>query len=187
MPSPIAHTLAGAAMAQLLVPSDRPRPAVWFALGALAANAPDLDMVAGVLVGRVNALHGMASHSIVATLGVAAISAVPASRSLGGRMRVAALVLAAYGSHVFLDLFCGPPQRVGLPLFWPFSDATFMSPWLPFPGILHGPPNGGLAQFVQELFTMANVKTVGFELAVFLPVVMVAWLATRRRGASGPR
>lgn len=179
MPSPVAHALAGIALARLVPPRNPVRPSIWYGLGVLAANAPDFDFVAGLMVGRVNALHGMASHSVVATLLVAAIAAAPASSSLPGRARVAALVFAAYGSHVFLDLFCGPRQRIGLPLFWPFSDVGFMSPWLPFPGILHGPAGGGMSLFIQEFFSVQNVLTVGLELAVFVPLVLFSWRVTR--------
>jgi membrane-bound metal-dependent hydrolase YbcI (DUF457 family) len=180
MPSPIAHTLAGIAIARVMAPRDLARPVTWYAAGALAANAADFDIVAGLLIGRINVFHGMASHSIVATLSVAAICAVPASRSLGGRARIAALVLVAYGSHVILDLFCGPPQRIGLPLLWPFSNAEFMFPWLPFRGVIHGPSGGGITQFVAELLSLQNLMTAGFELVVFVPVVLLAWFSTRR-------
>jgi membrane-bound metal-dependent hydrolase YbcI (DUF457 family) len=186
MPSPVAHTLAGLAIAKLVATGETRRPGVWLALGAVAANAPDLDMVAGAVVGQVNALHGTASHSVVATLAAAALCTVPAARSLGGRKRVGMLVLAAYASHVCLDLFCGPPQRKGLPLFWPFSDADFMAPWLPFPGIIHGPAYGGLAEFFGELLTMHNVRTIAFELAVFAPGMWLIRYATRRGRARRP-
>lgn len=181
MPSPIAHSLAGIATARLLLPPGAERSARWYALAVVAANAADLDVVAGLLAGSINALHGGASHSIAAAVVCAAVCAVPASRSLGGRTRVAAMVLAAYGTHIVLDLLTGPVQRPGLPLLWPFSRAEWMSPWLPFEGIRHGGPTAGTHGFLDELISLENLRATLFEACVLLPFVGLAWFATRRR------
>ncbi len=180
MPSPIAHSLLAIAAARLLVPDAVPNPARWYALAVVAANAADLDVVAGALTGSINALHGGASHSVMAAILCAAVCAVPASRSLGGRARVASLVLAAYGTHIVLDLLTGPVKRRGLPLLWPFTDAEWMFPWLPFDGIRHGGPSAGMNGFVEELISVENLRAVTFEAAVLIPVLGLAWFATRR-------
>lgn len=184
MPSPLAHTLAGLATGRAFAPPGLVHPWRWYAAAVVAANAADLDLVAGWMSGHVNAFHGGVTHSLAAVLVAAACAAALPAGAIGPRWRVAALVAAAYGSHVFLDLFTGPPERTnGLRLFAPFSDAQFLSWWLPFPGLPHGPTHARLGDALEELLQWRNLRCVAVESLALGPVLAYVWLRTRRSHA----
>lgn len=182
MPSPIAHSLVGLLIAH--APKEMRGAAVWVGLALVAANAPDLDIVAGIVAGSINAYHGGPSHSI----GAALVFAIVATLVLRKQSRRSAVVFgvafAVYVSHVLLDMACEPSlTRPGLPLLWPLTNEGFLFPWRPFPGIAHGGPGGGPTEFFYELFSAGNFRAVGLEILVFGPAL---WLALRAAGSPLP-
>lgn len=139
MPSPLAHALAGAAVYAVLAPEPRPRPdwRAW-AAAAVAGAAADLDFVPGLLAGDPSRFHHGATHSVAATL-LFVLLIAPFSSALGSIPRRGAILGAAYGSHLLLDYLTvdtTPPR--GIPLFWPLSDAAYISPVLLFTDLHHG-------------------------------------------------
>jgi len=194
MPSPIAHSLAGVSIAWLATPTGdatAPRRSrlLWAAACVFAANAPDLDFVGGLLAGSVNAFHGGPTHSLtVAVLfgGLAAVAAGRLSLSAGHAFAVLGL---AYASHVGLDLMSGFVERPNtLAVFWPFSAVRYTAPWHPFPGILHGPPGGDLAGFLDEFLSLSNLRAVAVEATLGIPLAAAVWLTCRSvRTAERPK
>lgn len=175
MPSPIGHGLAGLSAAWVAQAICRtPGLPAWTARGLLAAAvglalAPDLDL----LVAR----HRGPSHSVGATLIVAAVSAAVASRR---RLPAGVVVTAcslAYGSHVLLDwLGRDTSDPAGLMVLWPVSQSHFSSCLELFRDISR-------RYWIPAEFVYGNLRAVGRELIVLGPVATAAWWwKTRRRG-----
>jgi len=178
MPSPIAHSLVGLTIA--CAPREMRGRLACLAVALVAANAADLDFLAGFVSGSVNGYHGGPTHSIGAAL-LFATAAALVLRKQSGRMGVVfGVALSAYVSHILLDMACEPfPTRPRLPIFWPLTNEGFLFAWRPLLGIAHGGAGGGPADFFSELLSMANVKAVALEIALFAPPL---WLAYRRWG-----
>ena len=162
MATPVGHYLVGLAFAGLAAraPATRRRAPWW----ALLACVPDLDVLPGLAVGSLAKFHHGASHSVTAAVVVAlAVGAVVARRR--GRLSpaVVALALALYGSHLLLDgVTADPMSPVGMPLLWPFSEATFQAPWSLLPNVQHtsGP-----------VVSLHNVVLIVREVLIFAPLV----------------
>ena len=131
MATPLAHTLTGLTLINLWKSAVKLSPAESLLLQGLmllAALAPDLDFLPGLLVGEPNRFHQTYSHS----LGLALLTAL----ALGGItkwriprlpfLRTGLYFFLLYGSHLALDYFTEdyrPP--CGTPLFWPFSNDPY--------------------------------------------------------------
>lgn len=97
-------------------------------LAVLAANLPDLDLVAGLIGGRY--FHHQITHTFLFALALgflvrvsARVFRYPASRSL----MIQTIVLIS--SHVIIDYFTRDTSvPKGCMLFWPLSDRYFMFP-----------------------------------------------------------
>ena len=124
MPSPVAHSLAGAALYLAGSPAERPLAHWRTALLCVAsASAADLDFVVGLAAGDWNRFHQGVSHSLTVALALGFALAWLPLRSLGGWRRRWALFTALTVSHLALDLVtrdARPPY--GIPLLWPFSS-----------------------------------------------------------------
>jgi hypothetical protein len=140
MPSSFLHTLLPATCATTARrPEDRSRTLVFFALCAFLANAPDLDIVVGLILGNFERAHRAYGHNLIALafwmwLGTMLFKRfTPWLSRRAGVVTAVAMVL----SHVFLDSMtiasADTGQRVGVPLFWPFVDTLYS-----FPGALFG-------------------------------------------------
>ena len=177
MPTPVAHTLAGACVAALAssrLPASRALPVT--AALIVAANLPDLDYLA-LLGGReaMDRFHQGVFHSI----GFVAAATLPLAALLRPRLGLsrAWLLLAAAGlTHLLLDLAVvdlKPP--VGFPFFWPLSAERFHSPITLFPGIDRA-----------RVLSAKNLYELLAELAWALPTlpVLVPWLRRQMPGAS---
>jgi membrane-bound metal-dependent hydrolase YbcI (DUF457 family) len=171
MPTPVAHTLAGACVAALAArgfPAARVLPVA----GALlvAANLPDTDYLA-LVRGReaMAAFHQGVFHSI----GFIAAATLPLALLLRRRLpfTLAWLLLAGAGlTHLLLDLLVvdtKPP--VGFPFFWPLTGERYHSPISLFPGIDR-----------TVLFGRKNLLELLAELAWGLPALpLLRWLPWR--------
>jgi membrane-bound metal-dependent hydrolase YbcI (DUF457 family) len=152
------------------------------------AVAPDLDFVPGILVDRPALHHQAASHSLAAALIVGLVTAIVLFRDRTRWLRGWLLFSSAYASHLLIDLFGAdgrPP--FGMPLFWPFSDATFLAPWTLLPGIAHADSSEtGTRAWLASVLSWTNVRSILIELAVLGPPVALAVLRLRRRGRTSP-
>lgn len=163
MPSPVGHALGGIAAAWMLIPGDaRRRHAVGAAaIAASLAVAPDLDLL--------TAVHRGPTHSVGAAVAVGLI-ALAATRN--ARWALAAAV--AWGSHVLLDWLgtdTWPPS--GVMALWPISRRYFQAGLHLFPAVSR--------RYGVHGFWIDNLKAVGVEVCVLLPI---AWVVIARSRAA---
>src|SRR5437660_9709228 len=129
MATPVGHSLAGYAIYRFLVPGEDRRSALLL-VAVVTANAPDLDFVPGIIAGAPAMYHQGVSHSLAFAAAAGVIGAVMLRAAAGTVARIVFLLgFLCYSSDLVLDLF-GPATRppYGIPLFWPLTDHTFLSP-----------------------------------------------------------
>ncbi len=145
MPSPIAHSVSGYAIANFPFLKSRTFPNQrWPALSLVTLYAvfvssiPDLDFLPQIVTGI--RFHRGPSHSFLAALLVSAFLSWLAYRYLKFKkqpsdyLAVFALTLAIYSSHLLLDLLTYGGN--GLLLLWPLST-RFQLPFALFPSVHH--------------------------------------------------
>jgi membrane-bound metal-dependent hydrolase YbcI (DUF457 family) len=175
MPTPAAHALGGLAAA-FLVDSIRRRPVLTPALlaaSAVAAMAPDLDLLAGS--------HRTYTHSLGAVFIVGIASWLILQRRVRSAVRAAVIVMVAYGSHLVLD-WMGKDTSIppGFTALWPFSSDYYVSGWNLFGEISR-------RYWLPQEFILWNLQALAWELMLLLPVVLIAWMAWSRRTLEGAR
>lgn len=184
MPLPVGHALAGLALRQA-------RPGFFSSQGWLdalflmfLANLPDADFLPGFLLGRPNLHHHGPFHSLGAALGIALLGAV-LCRWRGHRFApAAALIFAAFASHLLLDLFA--LDRVapfGIPLFWPLSGKHLIAARPLFVNITR---SAASSDFFPSLFNAHNLAAALRE-GLLLGAPALAAIALRRRAATKKR
>jgi len=195
MPTPLAHGIAGSAVARTVRCNWRS----WrfIALAFVIASLPDLDFIPGMMVGDAGAVHRRATHSLFAavavSLPVAALLGRYGSRWLdrtafGGisKPRLGAwyvFVAPIYASHLLLDLVSlDTVENSGLQLWWPFSNAYVTAP-LPLPAGLRaffdlqfGPT---AADFFRTLFSGRALAVYLAEALIFSPLLLVPFIVGR--------
>lgn len=164
MPTPVGHALGGVAAA-LLVNSAARRPGLSPGLVLAAAAmgmAPDLDLLVG--------FHRSYTHSLggVALVGCVAWLLMRRSRPHGSAAAVA--MTAAHGSHLVLDWLgkdsSSPP---GLMALWPFSSRFVLSGFDLFSEVSR-------RYWLPNEFIFGNLKAVGWEVLILLPILVIAWI-----------
>jgi len=160
VPSPIGHALAGVAVAWSADLLDRhPSSGRLVAVSAGLAMLPDADLL-------IPSMHRMGTHSVMA----AALVFIVAAVVTGKVTRTAVICGAAYASHLLLDWLGAddsPPR--GLQLFWPFSDAWYISGLDVF-------RQTARRQFLAAPVIWGNAIAVAQELAIMLPIVAALYL-----------
>jgi membrane-bound metal-dependent hydrolase YbcI (DUF457 family) len=164
MPTPLTHALGGLAAA-FLVDSVWRRPVLTPALlaaSAAAAMAPDLDLLTGS--------HRTYTHSLGAIFIVGIVSWLVVQRRVPSASRAAAIVMAAYGSHLLLD-WMGKDTSMppGFTALWPFSNDYFVSGWNVFGEVSR-------RYWLPREFVLWNLQALAWEMIVIGPVVVVAWV-----------
>ncbi len=192
MPLPVAHSLAGVAVFKGLDADGTLFAWKRLLLAIFIANAADLDMIPGIIVGEPNLYHHVGfSHSavfaVVAALlvGIAAAAAgrrwptisARSSAVAGTALMVGALML----SHVLLDALNNdlrPPA--GVPMFWPVSrEYVEIYPWFVEVAKLGG--EGSPLDFVFSLLNAHNLRAMMWEVVTLVPLIaLVAWWRKRR-------
>jgi membrane-bound metal-dependent hydrolase YbcI (DUF457 family) len=173
------HTAAGILGYEAIRPAGPHRPAL-LAAAVLLANAPDLDFLPGLAVGRPGLFHRGVTHTLAAVAVVAAVVWLGAWIRGAGReaRRQAGLWAGAvYASHLLLDFFtvdARPPH--GGPFLWPFSDAFHLSPVTPLGEIvIDGSARGA---FFRSLVRADTVGVWAAEVSI-LAVTVAAIYAAR--------
>jgi membrane-bound metal-dependent hydrolase YbcI (DUF457 family) len=172
MPTPVAHSLAGAAIA-LLSSGKRPLDLKVLTTSILAACVADIDFGVGFLVGR--NVHHYFTHSVGFTLFFAGTVYLLAQAYTRDRPAFDTLVLGvSYLSHILLDLLSKDTAApYGLQLFWPLSDEFYIFPILVFDDIWRGT--------LAQLFGLHNWLAVAREILILGPPTALVFLRLRRR------
>jgi membrane-bound metal-dependent hydrolase YbcI (DUF457 family) len=175
MASPLGHSLIGL----ILVRTQRAATVggnrfAWYAFAMLAANAPDLDFLPGLLLDEPFRFHRGPTHSLVAACAFGAIVYLLARRMTSRAGAVAALGTSCYASHLMLDL-------PSIPLFWPFSSAYPAIAWPSIGEAIGWETAGSTAKFIDVLFSKPFAQTMVVEALVLLPVLLVVWVLTKPR------
>jgi len=177
MPTIFSHAIAATAIGAVMV-SGPSRTRIW-ALGALCAMVPDLDVISfrlGVpyhhMLGHRGLSHSLLFAAVLASVATALVLRKwPASAS-GPRLWAFFFVTTA--SHGVLDAMT--TGGFGVAFFAPFSDARYFLPWRP---IVVSPIS------VRKFFSHDGLVRMWNELGwVWLPAtaVFLAGLALHRRG-----
>jgi inner membrane protein len=165
MPTPVAHSLVGASLVAAVLPrAGRRRFWVPLVVGALLANAADLDFFL-VVIFRSRAWHRGFTHSLTFALIVFLCFLLALGRA---RAREVVAFGLAYASHVLLD-FATTKAGGGLELFWPFSPDRFGLRWW------------GLSEIPSRLPPAEILKSLSLEFVLFAPPLL--FLILLRRGA----
>jgi inner membrane protein len=137
------------------------------AIFALAATAPDLDLLVGA--------HSGPTHGLGAAVIVGAVVWVWSRRRDGSRTAPAA-VAAAYASHTLLDwLGSDTSAPIGIMALWPLSREYFESPLHVFMAISR--------RYWLPDFWSYNLRALVRELVILVPLVAAVFLFRRRRPA----
>lgn len=147
----------------------------------LIANAPDIDLIFGILAGDLNRFHQAGTHTLAGILVIAAGLWLYGKYALKNRSPVFAFwfVFLLLASHLIIDIFTADTKRpIGLMLAWPFSDEY----WHAKVSIFRAPAK----KSITDVISLQNLVTAGWELLISLPVVFLALLSkVRRRRGSG--
>jgi membrane-bound metal-dependent hydrolase YbcI (DUF457 family) len=172
MATPYGHTLVGLSLLNLWVPQGGITRKNWivYGLAILGASFPDLDFIPGLILGQGGRFHHGYFHSIGIAIGLGLIAGFSLIMHQGKFpiFRIMALALCLDLSHLLLDFFTEAPK--GFPLFWPFTEAKFLSvvPILPRVERAWGHPD----LWPQALFCFT------VETFLLMPLWVVSW---RRR------
>jgi membrane-bound metal-dependent hydrolase YbcI (DUF457 family) len=146
----------------------------WLLIGAVVlANLPDCDFLFGLMLGDPRLFHHQATHSLTAALAVGLLLGC-----LMSRWRLNGILWGIWGtglylSHVVFDILVNDPTPpFGIQLLWPFSEAYFISPIIPFARFDYFDPAKGM---VRTLLSIHNLGTVLREILLMVPFVGLAW------------
>ncbi|HET6764590.1 MAG TPA: metal-dependent hydrolase [Longimicrobiaceae bacterium] len=178
MSFPSTHMLIGAGLAELAwsAAPTVPRWRAW-AVCAVAAALPDVDMLIGYVSGRGFAVHGTFTHSLSAmvlcTLLVTGLAGV----------RWGLIAGIGYGSHLLVDLMDGRgPTNVTLG--WPFSHARSIAIEPVFRTVPVEAGRGGMT-LVESIFTGPALRDLLVQTAtavvVFGSLCLLGWIIRRMR------
>jgi membrane-bound metal-dependent hydrolase YbcI (DUF457 family) len=176
MPSPVGHTLAGLAAAFFTsslarFPSLSPRVV---AASVAVAVAPDLDLL-------VRGTHRTYTHSIGASVVVAAVSWLMLRRRSPNALAASAAITAAHASHLLVDwLSKDTASPSGLTILWPFSSTYFISGVDLFGEISR-------RYWLLDEFVLGNLKAAAWELFLLVPIALLAWIVWSGRTLTGVR
>jgi membrane-bound metal-dependent hydrolase YbcI (DUF457 family) len=183
MATPLGHVLAGLALGRAFDDSSG-RGALDVTIGCVAlAVAPDLDFLPGLLQGQPALYHQGPSHSLVVGLALSLGVALLLRRDRRHLLRTWLLLFAAFGSHLAIDSL-GPDARppIGIPLLWPFSDASWLAPVTLLPGVRHATSaSESSSVWLAMVFSWNNVRAILVELVLLGPLLILAEGIRRRR------
>ncbi|MCA9736292.1 MAG: metal-dependent hydrolase [Gemmatimonadota bacterium] len=195
MPTSIGHVVGGYTAVELVGarPGSTPRSRLLWILGLsiVAANAPDLDFLPGLILGRATAFHRGPTHSLLATLVVPLLLAGLTRRWTGSFWTVFLATWAAYSSHVVLDLLIPDPLgEGGIGLLWPFSRRPFsfeLALLEPFDGLRRFDAVGLNVSFTRTLLSWTGVRVFLVDAVLVSPLLLLVPLARALRSRAGRR
>jgi membrane-bound metal-dependent hydrolase YbcI (DUF457 family) len=190
MATPLGHALAGYAISFFAKEGEQQVRRQLLPICVFMAVAPDLDIIPGLLQGKPILYHSGISHSFFVGLALSLIiafgsifdfKAIRLKPQKGVFFWILGLAFVAYASHLVLDYF-GPDGRepYGIPLFWPLSSETFLSPVPLLLGARHvSNTSASLVEFIRGVLSLYNVAAIGLEIGLVAPLII---LGKWRRG-----
>jgi len=176
VPSPIAHGLAGLAIAHISLVKGWARPPrlFWIAALGFAAIAPDLDFVPGLLIGQPYRFHHGPTHSLFAVLVFGVMTATIARlMRIDGLRWFGVLMAMGYLSHLLLDAFTVETnQPFGMPIFWPLTNDPLRMPFHLFLDIQSEKRTGN---FLANLMMWHNARAIAREILIMGGLWVVYW------------
>jgi len=176
MPSPIAHTTAGYVVYRLSR-ARRPEESLGqvgpfprlLILTVGLSLLPDIDSIAGLLLGDFGRYHNGPSHSLFVGLAAALLVGGIAWRARrAGFFHWFGIALVCYHLHIIFDFFT---IGRGVLLFWPLTSDRFQSPVKLFYGL----------RWSDGLISLSHVWTLLSELGFALLVVLGMHLLERKK------
>jgi inner membrane protein len=179
MPSPVGHILAGVLVSRVKPSKPSRSLLLQTAFCIFMANAPDLDLLPGLLQNQPLLFHGDFMHSLFVGL-LVSLAAATVVHWLAHQGK-AALVLgsAAYASHLLMDWTRADGRLpYGIPLFWPFSSRYFIAPIQLFPGFRHGGvTTAATGEFIRGILDWGNIQVIFVEIVLIIPLILlVEWM-----------
>lgn len=187
MATPIGHALAGYAVSRWhakeplsLSLLKQPLPTMLRAIVeplaftiycVFMAVAPDLDLIPGILQGQPIRYHSGISHSFGFALGISLIMTIILRRFGWSAKRTFIVGLIAYSTHLLLDPL-GPDGRepYGIPLLWPLTTQTFLSPVPLLTGVHHANSStASIATVMRGVLSLHNLMAIGVEILLVTP------------------
>lgn len=182
MPSPIAHTLAAYTTLVSLEPSlvsNREKNSLALGSAFVFGSLADADFIVAHFTTATYLHHHYFSHSIPFVLAFTAFCWI-ALKLLRrpSPAKWAGLFGAAYASHLLLDYLTEDGSfPYGIPLLWPMTSQHFVAPVTIFYSIHRGT--------WQAIFSPENLQALLMELAVMIPITLLAVFIARRRLQQG--
>ena len=174
MATPIGHSLAGYVVYIFAAAKDRDRLNL-ILLCIVMANAPDLDFLPGIFLGKPAMYHQGITHSLGFALMVSLVAAVLYSIKGKSFSVTFNLCFFSYFSHLVIDFF-GPDQRLpyGIPLFWPISVEHFISPVSLFLGVHHvRSTSASTLEWIDGIFDPYNLGAICLEVLLIAPFILL--------------
>ena len=185
MPSPVAHGLAGLAVAHLALRKSKALPTqpvesgaqrvFWAVALAFAANAADLDFLPGFLIGDPNRFHHKATHTLLAAI-IFGLGTTVIARLAGyiPWRRFGLFMGLSYLTHLVLDAVTrGSREPYGMEVFQPFSSEPLVAPFHVFLDIRR---DGGTFSFLPSLVQRHNGEAIVREMFVMGGIWAGYWL-----------
>lgn len=143
---------------------------------AFLADLPDLDFLIGITwYGRMNAIHGEITHSLLFLILASSLFGALPFRPWPFWKR-ASVVFLLIGSHDLIDFFTsqnlGLSPAYGIHLFFPFDPELIGAPVTLFYGVRH--------KNLDQLLSLENVWTVLYEALVFIPLLFFIYRLKRK-------
>lgn len=181
MATPVGHAIAGYAVSGFARSAYTGNRISLILLCAFVGVLPDLDVIPGIVRGTPALYHQGITHSLGFALATSGI--IAGAYKIRGKSFSAIFVLcfAAYSSHLILDII-GPDGRLpfGVPLFWPLSNMTFISPVPVLLGAQHAAATSTpTSEWIQALFSLRNFVAITIEILISVPFLLLGHIIRR--------
>ncbi|MFC1726029.1 metal-dependent hydrolase [candidate division KSB1 bacterium] len=132
MPSPISHSILTMSFYPLVKSDSRKNNKILIFLLIFIAVFPDLDFIPGLIMGDLLKFHRVYTHSIFGLVFFSAVSlAVMTLTNPENKTKILIVIILAYFSHLFLDLFgldTNPENGIGIQILYPFTENAYIFP-----------------------------------------------------------
>jgi len=184
LPSPIGHSFGAYAPIVLLQPDllqNRERHSIALGMAFFFGSLPDADFIVAHFTRIPYLQHHYFSHSIAFSLLIAlAIYGTAVILRTANKFQVTLMLWLAYLSHLIMDYFTEDGSYpYGIPLLWPLTSRHFVAPVQIFLSIHRGE--------WQDIASLHNLAAIAIEIAVMLPLALVARYVAGKRNVISPR